>query len=413
RALARLLDQARRPAMNIGALVDMLDVDTADGVEVKQTTQRIREELATLGDAVTVASDDVTAQQRLPWPRQSSRIREIFASVNPDLALLPTGSDARLAVKCDVFFFSELLRRLTALIAEDAERSGPVWTLNAADVGALQLSLSWDGKGFPQAQLDALLGTSLCDAYGGYTVGDVLSAHESDIFIDGRNRLTLDVPRGEEMAERPQTTLRDYFDFSAHGASQAGRLSDLSFVVFDTETTGLDTALDDVVQIAGVRILRGSVVKGEVFDTLVNPGRKIPVGSTKIHGITDAMVAGAPKFSDVGGEFAEFAEDTVLVAHNAAFDRAFLDRLPAMGGPVFAQPMLCTAQLSLALTPHLNDHTLDAVAERYGVQIHGPDRHTAMGDAKATAEVFLKMLPILSERNVDTLPDALEFQRAI
>ena len=182
-------------------------------------------------------------------------------------------------------------------------------------------------------------------------------------------------------------------------------------MVFDTETTGLDTECDDVVQIAGVRIVRDRYVRGDTFNSLVEPGRPIPAASTKVHGITDEQVQGAPKFETACLDFANFAEGSVLVAHNASFDMAFLKRFEETGGPRFEQPVLCTARLSARLDNHTNDHTLDALARRYGVSIDDVDRHTALGDAKATAQVFLKMLPVLADHEVQSLDDALEFQR--
>ncbi|MFK7944319.1 MAG: exonuclease domain-containing protein, partial [Paracoccaceae bacterium] len=103
-------------------------------------------------------------------------------------------------------------------------------------------------------------------------------------------------------------------------------LRDLTFVVFDSETTGLDPDTDDVVQIGAVRIVNGKVIPGEIYNTLVNPGRPIPPGSTKVHRISDQMVADAPGFEAVCRSFHQFTEQSVIVAHNAPFDMAFLRR---------------------------------------------------------------------------------------
>ena len=149
---------------------------------------------------------------------------------------------------------------------------------------------------------------------------------------------------------------------------------------------------------------------GETFDQLVAPGRPIPPSSTQIHGITDAMVAKAPPFPEVASGFAAFSEGAVLVAHNAPFDLAFLKRLEAKSPLRFDHPVLCTARLSAALDGHLSDHTLDALAERYGVTLDEAIRHTALGDAEATAQIFLKLLAVLPSRGVLGLSDALAFQ---
>ena len=183
-------------------------------------------------------------------------------------------------------------------------------------------------------------------------------------------------------------------------------LSERQFVVFDTETTGLDTEKDSVVQLSAVRIVNGKLQSQEVFDRLVHPGRPIPARSTDIHGVTDEMVKDAPGLIAVAQDFAAFCGDAVLVAHNAPFDMAFLHAQARNGGPSFEAPALCTARLSQHLSPSLSGHTLDDLAERYDVVLPPEARHTALGDALATAEVLLKMLPRLQERGIKTLPDA-------
>ena len=167
-----------------------------------------------------------------------------------------------------------------------------------------------------------------------------------------------------------------------------------------------------MVQIAGVRVLRSEIQVGDEFNALVNPNRAIPPGSTKIHGITDTMVADAPNLLEVAEAFAAYVDDSVLVANNASFDSAFLDSIAESGGPRIDTPMLCTAQIAQALDPQINDHTLDAVAERYGVEIEPDVRHSALGDAEATARVFLKMLPVLEHKGLTTINDVVGQQYA-
>ena len=158
--------------------------------------------------------------------------------------------------------------------------------------------------------------------------------------------------------------------------------------------------------------MRQRCVRGEIFDSLVAPERLIPQEAINIHGVTNEMVRDAPRFAKAGRDFAAFAEGSVLVAHHAEFDMAFLKRLKNGQGPLFDHPVLCTARLSSRLYSHFNDHTLDALVDRYGVTLEDDLRHTALGDATATAEVFVKMLPVLAERDVTSLEDALEFQNS-
>ena len=183
---------------------------------------------------------------------------------------------------------------------------------------------------------------------------------------------------------------------------QSTPLADLCFVVFDTETTGLLPHKDEIVQIGAVRILKGRIIEGEAFETLVNPGIPIPAASTKVHHITDDMVADAPEIGQAGGEFHHFARDAVLVAHNAPFDMAFLHRHKERIGRTFDHPVLDTVLLSAVLFGGSQEHTLDALCTRLGITIPAHLRHTAMGDAVATGQVLAKMLPMLEARGFNS-----------
>ena len=176
----------------------------------------------------------------------------------------------------------------------------------------------------------------------------------------------------------------------------------LTFCVFDSETTGLLPHKDDVVQIAGLRVVNGRIIEGEVFDTLVNPGRPIPPASTKVHKVSDAMVQGAPDFVAAGRRFHTFCRDAVIVAHNAPFDMAFLRREAGRMGVDWDHPILDTVLLSAVLFGASATHTLDALCDRLGVSIPAALRHTALGDARATAEVLCRMLPMLEARGMTT-----------
>ena len=183
----------------------------------------------------------------------------------------------------------------------------------------------------------------------------------------------------------------DFDLFATHGdhghAMDERRLDALACTVFDTETTGLDPAGgDEILQIGAVRVLNGRVLSGECFDQLVNPGRVIPAVSIRIHGITQDQVRGQPDIIQVLPAFHAFAHDTVLVAHNAAFDMRFLQLKERATGLRFEHPVLDTLLLSALVHPNQDSHRLEAIAARLDLVVSG--RHTALADAQLTAEVF-------------------------
>jgi DNA polymerase-3 subunit epsilon len=152
------------------------------------------------------------------------------------------------------------------------------------------------------------------------------------------------------------------------------------------------------------------LLKQEVFEQLVNPRRSISRESTAVHGIDARQLLNEPPIEDVLPRFYRFCEDTVLVAHNAAFDMRFIELKEGVAGVHFGQPVLDTLLLSAVVHPSLDNHDLDVIAERVGVRVIG--RHTALGDALVTAEVFLRLLPLLAERGIVTLAQALDASRA-
>ncbi|MBR2573281.1 MAG: 3'-5' exonuclease [Loktanella sp.] len=179
-------------------------------------------------------------------------------------------------------------------------------------------------------------------------------------------------------------------------------LRDLTYVVFDTETTGFLPNKDEVVQIGALRVVNGQQAPGEVLDLLVNPGRAIPASSTAVHRITDAMVKDAPDMVQAGRKFHSFARDAVLVAHNAPFDLSFFHRYAPKIGVKFDHPVLDTVLLSAVLFGITEGHTLDELAKRLGIELLDKHRHTAIGDAIATRDIFLRMIPMLEARGLTT-----------
>lgn len=204
------------------------------------------------------------------------------------------------------------------------------------------------------------------------------------------------------------------FDATRHDTEKAleqRTLNDLSFVVFDTETTGLMPNKDEIVQIGAVRVVNGRIIPGEIVNQLVNPGRPIPPASSKVHRITDDMVLEAPPVIDAINEFHAFAKDSVIVAHNAPFDMAFLHRYSQISGQSWDHPILDTVLLSAVVFGADQPHTLDALCDRLDITIPEMSRHTAFGDAQATAEALCKLLPILKSRGFDTFGKVIDQTR--
>lgn len=223
-----------------------------------------------------------------------------------------------------------------------------------------------------------------------------------------------EAPAAAPAVAPPSRSVAYDFELLARAYAEFGdkRLDELTYVVFDTETTGLmPDQGDEIVQIAAVRIVNGKRVRGEAFDLLVNPGRAIPAASTAVHGVTDAMVADAPDVADAVARFHRFAEGAVLVAHNAPFDMEFLRRREAQLGLRFDNPVFDTIHLSAAVFGRSEPHSLDALAKRLGIVIPEEARHTAIGDAVATADVFIKLLPMLSAKGICRFADVLAESR--
>ena len=200
--------------------------------------------------------------------------------------------------------------------------------------------------------------------------------------------------------------------------SAASRLAaigaEASYVVFDIETTGLKAATDEITEIGAVKIENGRIT--DRFSQLINPGRPIPPRITELTGITDEMVADMPSIEEVLPKFLEFCIDCVVVAHNAGFDTGFIRQKSARCGLKFNNKIVDTLRLSRELFPENAKHTLDAVAKRLDVSLE--NHHRAVDDAEATAEIFLKFMQIIKERNretgeinIDTKPELIKNQK--
>lgn len=174
------------------------------------------------------------------------------------------------------------------------------------------------------------------------------------------------------------------------------------FALIDVETTGLDAAVDKIVEIA---VLRRRGDQYEVFSSLVNPGFPIPPTAMAVHHITDEMVADAPKIEDIAPDLHRMIDGSVRIAHNAALDSTFVD--PALGEEADPSKWLCTyraARHLLPLAPAFGNQVL-----RYWLKVqvddNGAGAHRAMFDVDVTAEVLGHILAQAKERGAKTMAD--------
>jgi DNA polymerase-3 subunit epsilon len=224
-----------------------------------------------------------------------------------------------------------------------------------------------------------------------------------------------DVKVDSEARHAPMVLLSrpEFYDFDLFGSRTADlppgkrSLAEIIYTAFDTETTGLRPSEgDEIISIGAVRIVNGRILREERFEQLIDPRRHVTLESTRIHGLDDAMLQGQPVIATALPAFFRFAHDTVLVGHNAAFDLRFFQIKEDHTGVKFDMPVLDTLLLSAVVHPHHEDHSMEGIARRLGVNLAG--RHTALGDAIVTGELFLKLVPLLADKGIRTLQEAAE-----
>jgi len=183
----------------------------------------------------------------------------------------------------------------------------------------------------------------------------------------------------------------------------AKTLEQESFAVVDVESTGSrHTAGDRITEIAIVLVKNG--VATTTFETLINPDRPIPPMISSLTNITSSMIRNAPRFRDVCDQLIGALEGHIFVAHNATFDWRFINaEIERARGRRMHGRTLCTVRMAKKLAPQIRRKNLDAVAYHYGIDIVG--RHRAGGDARATAEVLLRLLKAADEHEIQTFAD--------
>jgi DNA polymerase-3 subunit epsilon len=434
RLLHALTEGSRASLGNLQAAVEMLDYPDVDAATRDRFHGVMRDEVRAMSGRIRELAGHTEHTLKTRWPLEEMLGADLVAAAcrrieaQHGCRAAPLDVDPALWLKVDSFSLLQVLVHLAGRLVDEYGVK-LVWLRLASAGVRARLDLVWTG---PAMSTETAAGWEIDPMRIGaeslaLTVRDVVERHDGAFWFERERvrhmsffRLLLPQAASGEQLDAAQfvrsESRPEYYDFDLFRSSDASReladrrLVDLSYTVFDTETTGLDpTGGDEIIQIGATRIVAGKLRRQECFEQLVDPQRGIPAASIPIHGIRPEMVSGQPVIAAVLPAFHAYARDTVLVAHNAAFDMRFLQLKEARTGIVFDHAVLDTLLLSALVHPQQDSHRLEAIAERLGVPVLG--RHTALGDALVTAEVFLKLIPLLAGIGIETLGQAREAAR--
>ncbi len=436
-ALLQSLTEGTRASVGAirAAIESMVDYPDMEAVERRRFTAIIHEEAVGLGARVEAALRESAAHLRSEWRLEEMLGRDLVAALQQRLESddgpvpAPGETGGELWLRVDSYAVVQAAAHLVARLRRSAGVERLTVELDEAGRYA-RLDIAWSGPPLDPEALRAWTEEPLGAGGGAMpsSVSDVMDLHggevwcESDADGDGA-RVRLLLPRVESAppprpapARRPEAR-PEFYDFDlfrqAERAQELGerKLDELAYTLFDTETTGLNPSEgDEILAIGAVRIVNGRLLRRETFDQLVDPRRPISPRSVSIHGITPGLLEGQPTIDEVLPLFARFCEGTVLVGHNVGFDMRFLELKEAQTGVRLTQPVLDTLLLDAVAEPDEQDHSLEAMAARLGVSVVG--RHTALGDAILTGEIFLKQLRLLAARGFVTLGETRDAARS-
>ncbi|HUR66073.1 MAG TPA: exonuclease domain-containing protein [Chitinophagaceae bacterium] len=168
------------------------------------------------------------------------------------------------------------------------------------------------------------------------------------------------------------------------------------YAIVDIETTGSYAAANGITEIS-IQLSDGQMVTGK-FQTLINPCQPIPPYISAMTGITDKMVADAPKFEEVAENIYNLLRDRIFIAHNVSFDYSFIKSHLREAGYEWDTKKLCTVRLSRKIFPGFPSYSLGKLAASLGITI--TDRHRAGGDAEATAKIFQLLVQNDKEQHI-------------
>jgi DNA polymerase-3 subunit epsilon len=432
--LHTLTERSRAALANMQAALDMLDYPDLDPAMRERFLGVIRDETSALSQRIAALEAGSAESLKTRWPLEDMLGSDLVAAAlkridgATSLPASATEVDSAIWLRIESFSLMQALVYLAGRLLDEFDVRFVQLRLQPATgtPGKAWLDLIWSGQAMSTEtvmswEMDPM-------KVGGetlrLTVRDVIERHNGAFWFERERvrhqaffRFLLPLAHPQEQVDTT-TFVRsesrpEYYDFDLFKTTEQTRsmddrlLTELTYTVFDTETTGLNPSQgDEIIQIGAARLVNSKLLRQECFEQLVDPKRPIPPATIPIHGIQPEMVVGQPTIDQVLPAFHAFAQDTVLVAHNAAFDMRFLQIKEGSTGVVFEQPVLDTLLLSAVIHPNQDSHRLEAIAERFNVTVIG--RHTAMGDAMVTAEVFLKLIPLLAEKGIHTLGQARE-----
>ena len=429
--LLHVMTEGSRSALgNIRAAVtNLIDYPDMEPELRERFLRVIDEEVAKRGHSVDQTMAEFSDSMKTRWPLEDILGIDVIAAAQrriEDKLKLPIKTeelDDALWVKADSFSLVFALVFLASRLQDHYEPRELRFRLTSAGKLAY-LDLIWAGPAMSSETFYTWEMESMQAAgeTSPLSLRDVIDRHGGEIWYQREKaahraffRFVLPVAtpeighdeEGGRGSSRPEYYDFDLFKFEDKSIDLDRKLSELTYTVFDTETTGLEPSQgDEIIQIGAARIVNNRLLRQEIFNQLVDPECPLKPESIPIHGITEDMVRGQPNIDVVLPAFHEFCEDTVLIAHNAAFDMRFLQLKEERTGIKFSQPVLDTLLLSAVVHPNQESHKLDVILERLG--IHIDSRHNALEDSLATAEVFLKLIPLLEEKGIVTVRQALE-----
>ena len=430
RALHTLSQGSRSAIGNIRAAVaNLIDYPDMEPELRERFLRVIDDEVAKRSLVIDQTMSQFSDSLKTRWPLEDILGIDIIAAAQrriDDKLKLPTKTeevDASLWIKADSFSLVFALVCLASKLQDHYEPRELRFRLSTNGKLAY-LDLIWAGPAmssetFYTWEMESMqVGSDTTPL----TLRDVIDRHGGEIWYEREKAahraffrfvLPVSTPEAEQVVEERHVTGRpEYYDFDLFKFEDKSidldrKLSDLTYTVFDTVTTGLEPSNgDEIIQVGAARIVNGRLLRQETFDQLVDPEIPLKPEGIPIHGITEDMVRGQPNIDLVLPAFHEFCEDTVLIAHNAAFDMRFLQLKEERTGIRFTQPVLDTLLLSAVVHPNQESHKLDVILERLGITIG--TRHNALEDALATGEVFLKLVKLLEDQGIVTVRQALE-----